>query len=646
MNTASLSLSLRSSVSPLRGEHCETLESRLFLSASNVLSGPDRAAIQTAFSAGTLEHIISQVAVLNSPTLAVRNYATAVMLNQQADNYALENLATTYGRAIPSGVTSRADIAAARNMVSGVNTSTFDSAYLSAMEKISATMIANDGMLINATRNNAVLGYVEKVLSDELANLEGAKTLLTGTGTTAFTNTDTAYLQTTFSGSNLEIEISQLAQPATASTAVSDYASMLISMHTMVDSQVGSLAAAEGTTLTPGVSSRADLQTLKGVTVASRFPAKLDSAYLMASARSHALALGENARELISTDNASVIGFVESYMPMVIQHEEEAKALLGFAPVVLTNIAFAPTGATLSTADAAILSADISSRSLQLALSEIDQLAPGATASLATSATKDNTAATYRLENIANRYGISLPAGITSAGDLAAAGSLLTTLNIASARQAYESTMVSLNAALVSAEGSDITLTPNADIRTAVEQSLPNDVKHLELARRLQVGRGTGALTASDQAALQSTLSGSTLEIELARTDEANDPNVADVAFSKMLIRMHTVVNKQLVSLAARNHVTLTAGVTTPADIATANLVNAAIGTASFSTVYLTALATSHASALAAQAATLATTTNAGVIRFTEGYIPAVIMHLEEAESLLTGMPTAKAMMS
>ena len=586
--------------------------------------------------------MISQVAALSSPTSSIQNYANTVIADHEGDNYALENLATQYRVAIPAGITAKADIATARTVLAAVHTSSFDGAYLAAMQSINASSIASDGKLMTSTSNNTVLGYLEKVVTDDVSHLEAAKSLAVGTGTATFTATDAASVQTDFSGSNLEIELSQAVQPVVgASSSIGTYADMVITMHETVNAQLQAIAAANGVTLAPGVTSPADVKTAKQV-LATSHSSRFSATYLNAMVSSHGLALGSNAMALMATSNASTISFLESYIPTVIMHQEQAKALLGFAPTLATNSSGALSGTSLSSGDAGVVTADLSGSSLELLISEIDQLTPGQTTSLAAQAVKSHQVDDYQLENLASKYGIALPVGISTATDVTDADTFLASVNTPQVKATYESVMVNINANDVAEDGLAISSATNADLRSVLENIVPDDVNHLEQARKLQIGGGNAAFLPSDQTAVQNTLSGSTLEIQLAQTDESNEANPAILSFSKMLASMHTMVNKQVLTLAAKNHVTLTPGVTAASDIATANTVDTAVGTLQFSTVYLDALASSHGVALGAQAMTIATTTDAGLIKFAEGYIPMVISHEEQAEALLTGVPAAK----
>ncbi len=581
--------------------------------------------------------MISQVAALSSTNSAIQSYANTVISDHQRDNYALENLASTFGVKTSGGITAASDMASARQVLAAVNTPNFDSVYLTAMEQINATSISNDGKVMTSTTNNDVLGYLQLVVTDDVSHLEGAKALVTGAGNTTFTSADSSLVQADFSGSNLEIELSQAVAPVTTNSAVTSDANMVTSAHTTANTQLTSIAAQNGLTLIPGVSAVSDLRTATQVLKTSKTPA-FTTNYLNAMVATHGTALGVNAQALVTTTNASVLAFIESYIPMVIGHQEDAKALLGFTPTLATNSTAAPTGTTLSTADSAILTSDFSSGSLEWLISEIDVLTKGATTSVAPIAIADHQTDNYQLENLVTKYGVTEPVGISNPADIATANAFLATVNTSQVKASYLASMVSINSASIAADGIAISSAGNSDVRTYVETALPDDVTHLEDARQLQIGAGNATFAAADQASLQTTLSGSSLEIQLAQLDLTSETNPDITSFSNMLVQMHTTVNKQVNLLASKNHVALAQGVTVPADIATAATVQAAVGTSQFSTVYLTNIAVTHGVALGAEAMTLATTTNSALRSFVKGYIPMVISHEEQAEALLTGV--------
>jgi predicted outer membrane protein len=335
---------------------------------STALTSTDAQTVQSELSGNSLEVFLSQTELLLGSSPSVQQYAASVLADHRDSSFVLQILANAKGVTLVQTINAQG-LPAAAQLFAAANSSTFDQVYLNAMIQANQMDITNGQQELRTATDPQLIAFLNTVIPNDQLHLTEAQALLAGStggitlpgtgGTTSTISTaDASIAQQAYSVSTLEKYLSQLTLVADSSAttggtgtgltgigsssksaSIQSYAQMLVTMHSMSNTQFEQLGATTSTPLVAGIAP-ADLALARQV-IASAFSSSgsgirgqngtlsnYDTGYLTTMVIAHSSGLYENQLALNQAQNAQLKQIIQSSIPVYISHLQGAAAIL------------------------------------------------------------------------------------------------------------------------------------------------------------------------------------------------------------------------------------------------------------------------------------------------------------------------------
>lgn len=310
--------------------------------SGNSLPASDVQAMQHDASVNNLEIFLAQVAVLKAQGAGVRQYAAMLLDEHTETGNMLEELAMEKDVLLPGEIQPQ-EQAAARLVLAAVNTGNFDRVYLTTMVRTHAQLIAGATQQAQRTQDPDFKAFLQAALPVTRSHLAAAQALLAGRnpgslgsgvrsgivagpGGSQLNVNDLRSLEQSYSGSQLDKFLSQLAVLKDNRADVQQYGKKLVNDHTEDNRELEMIAERGNVTLPAGIQGM-DRATALGV-LASVNTGNFDRTYLSTMVQAHTMDILLNQRIIATTRDPNFMEYAEDDIPTDQFHLGGAKLLL------------------------------------------------------------------------------------------------------------------------------------------------------------------------------------------------------------------------------------------------------------------------------------------------------------------------------